>query len=173
LIVHVPKLPYDVVKGPATESILYYGCTIRMPMGWFSKLLCKVFPYKEIGWKEIGEVFYRWTLFKCRWFKVVLHRLHAPNWHEKCHDHPWDFWAFIIRGGYLEMVDPDQNIGGRGKFIGTVPGSGNEIYWRPVGSLLYRSAETRHNVVTKADKPNWSIVVMTPKRREWGIKDCR
>lgn len=142
-------------------------------LGWLVRMLCKVFPYKEIGWQEIDEVFFRWILFKCRWFEICLHRLDAPNWHPQCHDHPWDFYAFILKGGYLEMVDPTQHLGGKGQFWGTVPFSGNEIYLRKSFTLLYRPAEARHNVVTRKNVPNWSIVFMSAKRRQWGIKDCR
>lgn len=146
----------------------------RVPakMNWVVRLLCCLFPYKEIGWQDIDEVFFRWVLVSTPWFKVVLHRLDSERWHSQCHDHPWDFWAFIIKSGYLEILDPKQNVGGRGRCIGTIPGSGNKMYFRPAGSLLYRPAETKHNVLTKQGRPSWSIVIMKPKRRNWGFMEC-
>jgi hypothetical protein len=146
------------------ENLIVYVPKLQ---NWFTNSLCKIFPYKEIGWKEIGEVFYRWTLFECRWFKVVLHKLDAPNWHTHCHDHPWDFLAIILAGGYWEKIDPKQDRRNHGKRVS------EDTYWRSPGSILYRPAESRHNVATPKGAPNWSVVFMTPKKRDWGIKDCR
>ena len=58
--------------------------------------------HKEIGWKPIGEVFYRYQLLKTRWFNVYLHELTAPQWHEQCHDHPGWFVTLLLWPGYLE-----------------------------------------------------------------------
>lgn len=135
-------------------------------LGWLVNRLCKWFTYKELGWKEIDEVFFRWTLWETRWFKVVLHRLEAENWHTKCHDHPWDFLAIILWGGYWEELDPKQRRRNVGRYC-----YGN-TWWRRAGSILYRPAETKHNVVTRRGIPNWSIVIMTNKRRPWGLVSC-
>jgi hypothetical protein len=137
-------------------------------LGWLVKTLCKVFPYKEIGWESIDEVFFRWIVGHLFGYEVCIHRLDAPNWHPHCHDHPWDFWALVFNG-YWERVDPGQKLKGRGypaNYVG-------DVYWRPAFSFLYRKAESRHNVATPIGKPNWSIVVMTAKRRSWGFKECR
>jgi hypothetical protein len=120
---------------------------------WLTRLLCKVFDYKEIGWKEIGETFYRWTILKTPWFRIYLHKLDAPNWHEQCHDHPWDFFAIVIKSGYTEQV-------------------GNKFFWRQAPSFLYRKAEFTHNVKTDVNHPSWSIVLVKNKRRSWGMKGC-
>lgn len=114
-------------------------------------LLTKILPYKEIGWHDIGETFYRFQLLKTRWFNIYLHWLDAPNEHPQCHDHPWDFWAIILKGGYYEF---------------------NNGVWtfRKPGSFLYRPATFAHNVVTP--KPNWSIIFTSAKKREWSMISC-
>jgi len=53
--------------------------------------LRRTFSFKEIGWKDIGEEFTRYALWRTRWFNVYLHELTAPNWHPECHNHPWGF----------------------------------------------------------------------------------
>lgn len=103
-------------------------------------------PHKELGWKDIGEVFTRYTLLKTPLFRVYLHCLYAPRWHPMGHDHPWSFVTLILRGGYLEWTPS-------GKF------------YRPPGSVLHREAEFAHNVITGG--VCWSLVVTGPKRREW------
>lgn len=113
--------------------------------------MISILQRKEIGWKEIGEEFTRYVILKTPWFQILVHRLWCPNWHPKGHDHPWDFMAFIIWGGYWEKSD-------------------DETIWRGMGSLLFRSAEFAHNVAT--DKSvNWSIVITGPKRRDWRFVD--
>jgi hypothetical protein len=135
-----------------------------MKEGWLTKLLCRIFPYKEIGWHDIGEVFYRWRILKLFGYQLYLHRLYAPNWHSQCHDHPWNFWALILSGGYFEKIT------GRNTNHGL--DCGNNTYWRRPGSLLYRPAAFKHNVVTPKNKVNWSLVLMAPKSRDWGFMKC-
>jgi hypothetical protein len=135
-------------------------------INWLVALLCRWFPYKEIGWKDIDEVFFRWTLAQAFGYKLVLHRLDAENWHVNCHDHPWDFLAIVIGPGYYEMLDPKQKIRNKGRDCG------RSVYWRGPLSLLWRPAESKHNVITKPGKPNWSLVLMKPKRRGWGFMTC-
>ena len=123
-------------------------------------LLKFLLPWKEIGWKEIGETFYRFALLKTRWGNVYLHRVDAPAMHPHCHDHPWSFVAILLRGGYSEYSDmwpTGQMTGWR---------------WQRPGSVLYRPAEWRHNVVTIG--PSWSIIITTAKFRDWGFTEtCR
>lgn len=114
-------------------------------------LLCKVLPHDEIGWKDIGEEFTRFTLLKTPWFRVYLHRLKALTQHPECHDHPWAFVTFLLWGGYWEYHAPDWT-------------------WRRPGSVLYRPAEWTHNVVT--DGVSWSLVVTGAKKRRWSFKSC-
>jgi hypothetical protein len=121
-------------------------------LNWAERLLRRYFPHKEIGWKEINEEFTRYTLLTTRWGKVFLHQLYAPIWHPQCHDHPWDFWSIILWNGYLELMD------------------GREKRFNP-GNILYRSAESTHNVITPYGT-SWSLVFVSKKRREWSIKQC-
>ncbi len=102
---------------------------------------------KEMGWSEIGETFTRFVLIETSLFSVFVHRAIAETWHPKCHDHPWDFLALVLRGGYHERT-PD-----------------GETTWRGPGSLLFRRAEFAHN--TKGTW--WSVVFTGPKRRKWSF----
>lgn len=121
------------------------------------KLLRKFLPHKELGWTEIGEKFTRYTLLKLpNWlggFRVFLHQLDCEQWHDKCHDHPWSFITFILKGGYDESTT-----------------DGKTVYRRP-GSILYRPATFAHNVKT-CGKTCWSIVVTTRKVRDWSMFAC-
>lgn len=87
------------------------------------------------------------------------------------HDHPWDFWHMILKGGYYEH---------------TLDGN----FWRGIGYHAKRKAEYVHRVELEEDFwteyngqlvhvvntyneiPSWSLFFRWPKRRTWGlIKD--
>jgi hypothetical protein len=122
------------------------------PRSWFERLL-RYLPYKEIGWQDIGEVFYRYQLVKTRWFNIYLHQLDAPAWHPVgCHDHPWSFVAFLLKGGYLEY-------------------DGQKRTHRYPGQILYRPATWTHDVTTPYGR-SWSLIITGPKSRDWGFKSC-
>ena len=114
-------------------------------------ILRKVLPHKELGWADIEEEFTRFTLFRCPWGAMYLHRLKAQKIPPQCHDHPWSFVTIILKGGYSEFHD-------------------GEWVWRRPGSILYRPAEWSHNVVTR--DVAWSIVFVSRKHREWGFHAC-
>lgn len=118
----------------------------------FEKFLRSHFQWKEIGWKEIGEQFTRYALFKTPWFNVYLHQLNAPNWHPECHDHPWGFVTLLLRRGYLEQI-------------------GSKDFHRYPGQILFRRATFAHNVITPWGT-SWSLVMTTAKSRDWGFVPC-
>lgn len=113
--------------------------------------LLALLPQEEIGWKEIGERFTRYTLAKTPWFRVYLHRLDAPVWHPQGHDHPWDFVAILLRRGYIEKTSEG-------------------IFRRRAGAVLFRPAEFVHNVITDGGT-SWSVIVTGRKRRDWSFVD--
>src|SRR5260370_40658584 len=115
-------------------------------MTYIEKVIRRSFTHKEIGWKEIGEKFTRYTLLKTPWFNVYLHQLSAPKWHSDCHDHPWSFVAILLWRGYLEMV-------------------GDKQFRRYPGMVLYRPAEFAHNVITPYGT-SWSVIFTGPKKRQ-------
>lgn len=122
------------------------------PMSKLRSWLKTKFQHKDLGWKEIGETFTRFALFRCRWFNVYLHYLDAPKWHPECHDHPWGFLSVILWRGYLERMN------------------GKDRRKRP-GMVLWRPAESLHNVITPYGS-SWSLIVTGRKAREWGFKPC-
>lgn len=114
--------------------------------------LVNFLPHRDIGWREIDEEFTRYTLLATRWFTVYLHRLNAPKWHPECHDHPWSFVAILLRRGYMEQIN-------------------GKTHRRRVGSILWRPAETVHNIITPFGV-SWSVILTGPHRRAWGHVKC-
>lgn len=114
--------------------------------------ILNLFPHEDIGWKDINETFFRYTLLKTPWFRVYLHVLDAATPHPECHNHPWSFVTVLLWGGYTEYT--------------------TETGWkrREPGSVLFRPARWTHNVIT--DGVSWSLVFTGPKRHPWGFKTC-
>jgi hypothetical protein len=119
-----------------------------------TEAFCRRFlPHKEIGWWDIGEVFYRYTILKTRWFNVYLHQLDAPNWHPVgCHDHPWWFFTLLLKGGYLEY-------------------NGKKLFHRRPGTILYRPTGFHHDVTTPYGR-SWSLILTGKKTKDWGFLKC-
>lgn len=123
------------------------------PKSWVEKTLRRFLPYKEIGWVDIGEAFFRYQIAKTPWFNIYLHQLDAPEWHPVgCHDHPWWFITFLLRGGYLEY-------------------NGKSLKRRYAGQILYRPADYHHDVTTPYGR-SWSLIITGPKSRNWGFLSC-
>jgi len=115
--------------------------------------ILNLFPHEDIGWKDIGETFIRYTLIKTPWFRVYLHNLIAPIPHPQCHNHPWNFIAVILKGGYLEYT---VDTGWKSRL--------------PL-DILFRPHGWTHNVVTTR-AGMWSLVFTGPKKYSWRLKDC-
>lgn len=136
------------------------------PKSGFEKLIRRFLPFKEIGWQDIGEVFYRYQLLKTRWFNLYLHQLDAPAWHPVgCHDHPWWFITVLLKGGYLEKQSKTffRDAGINMNVV--------TLKRRYPGMILYRGAKHAHDVITPYGR-SWSLVLTGPKSRDWGFLSC-
>jgi hypothetical protein len=92
------------------------------------------------------------------------------------HDHPWNFFTYVLSGGYTErLYDKEQSQLSTEK-------SDFSAFWtpkinkRPPGSLAYRPATAIHQVVTdrtyemsELDKAPFTVCLMTKRRRNWGF----
>lgn len=63
--------------------------------------------------RHIGLVYLRrLILLQTPWFSFYVHWINEPDSDRHLHNHPWNFWSYILRGGYVERVahDPTHNI---------------------------------------------------------------
>lgn len=116
------------------------------------RLLRRWLPFKELGWWEYDEHLTRFIVVKLPWFSVYIHKLVAQQRPPLCHDHPWHFWAIVLGAGYWEEI--------RGQTV-----------WRGPGSVLYRTAKSSHNTITQLGA-NWSIIVVSHRKRSWAKLPC-
>lgn len=106
----------------------------------------------KLGHPECPYVI-RWVL-ETRWFSIRLHKWLGPDDLRSLHDHAWDYWAMVIKGGYVELV---ENVEGVRSLYEMWP-------WKPV----FRKAERRH-AVEPIVLPTWSILLTSSEKREWGF----
>ena len=100
-------------------------------------------------------------------FNITLHKVLVSD-EPKLHDHPWNWGAVILKGGYWEHI-PVYN-----ETTGGVVGSTR--VWRGPGSIRFRKADDLHWLELEKDEngneiPCWSLFFMGKKRKEWGFVD--
>jgi hypothetical protein len=115
------------------------------------KAIARRLPWKQIGgecFKQRGPLMVRYMLLRTRWFNLYLHNFLRSDADRHCHDHPWSFCSLILTEWYVEHTP------------------NGERRFKP-GSVLYHPAEWLHWV--EVAKPMWTLVLVFPKRREWGF----
>ena len=88
-------------------------------------------------------------------FNITLHKILISDEHT-LHNHPWNWGAIILKGGYWEHTP-------EGKF------------WRGPGSIRFRKASDLHYLELAKDKdgneiPCWSLFFMGKQQTDWGFK---
>ncbi len=127
---------------------------------------------KRVITDRTGKVPYliRWYIFlkdrKKFPFNITLHKVLVSD-EPTLHDHPWNWGALIIKGGYWEHI-PLRSA--EGKVVGSTR------VWRGPGSIRFRNADDLHWLELEKDEngneiPCWSLFFMGKKRKEWGFVD--
>ena len=88
-------------------------------------------------------------------FNITLHKILKSD-EPTLHNHPWNWGALIVKGGYWEHTPA-------GKF------------WRGPGSFRFRKSEDLHYLELEKDKdgnelPCWSLFFMGKQKTDWGFK---
>lgn len=95
--------------------------------------------------------FIRYVLFRTPWGGVQIHKWLRPDEDRHTHNHPRAFWTFVLRGGYEEIVAP---------YLG--------LRWE-VGSQHRVPLWRKHRVTKLLRVPTWTLVIVGPKRQDWGF----
>ncbi len=93
--------------------------------------------------------------------RVFLHCIYRKDTDRYPHDHPFDFWTWVVRGGYLEAVYlKGREIGRRA--VGAFADGGHRLLWR-------HHTHTHKILALAGDRPVWTLVVATPLDVPWGF----
>ena len=62
--------------------------------------------------KQDNPMMKRWRLIQTPWFWIYVHFIYREDLDPVMHDHPWNFWRMVLRGGYIEnyVTDPASRI---------------------------------------------------------------
>jgi hypothetical protein len=85
-------------------------------------------------------------------FALYLHRMDGPDSRVTLHDHPWPFLSVILRGGYDELRNYDDDL-------------------VSVERLNVKSATDFHTIVRLHRVPTWTLMFVGRRRRVWGYLD--
>ena len=114
----------------------------------------EVKPKFEFKWRQqlgLAECPYmeRWVL-GLFFFSIRVHHWFRSDDDKYFHDHPWWFWTFVVRGGYLDSTP-----------------TGDEMVKQ--GTFHFRPALHRHTVYIVPEIPTWTICLTGPEMRMWGF----
>jgi hypothetical protein len=60
---------------------------------------------KEIKSKQGVVFFRRYHLFSTPWFHCWIHHIFRADEDRHLHDHPWNFFGVVLKGGYIEETE--------------------------------------------------------------------
>lgn len=88
-------------------------------------------------------------------FNITLHKILMSD-EPTLHNHPWNWGALIVKGGYWEHTSDGK-------------------YWRGAGHIRFRKATDLHYLELEKDKdgneiPCWSLFFMGKQQTDWGFK---
>lgn len=89
-----------------------------------------------------------------RW-ALMLHNMLRKDDTLCHHDHPWNFWTYVLCGGYEEEV--------------ALPNGTVETRMNTPGTILFRPAEHAHCIKSLPAGHCWTLVFRTKRVRDWGF----
>lgn len=60
--------------------------------------------------KQDNPMMTRWRLLQTPWFGLYVHFIYREDLDPYPHDHPWNFWRMVLKGGYIEEYSSDPTI---------------------------------------------------------------
>lgn len=115
----------------------------------------------------------RYIVLKSKWCCIYIHRFMRSDADDP-HDHPWNFFTYVISGGYTEKyykTDVAMRLLKDGRSLWAATSN-----IRKPGSLAYRKATDIHQVVLdrsydmdEIEQAPFTLCVMGPRLRHWGF----
>lgn len=127
--------------------------------------------FKQDIYREDGVLYLvRYKLLSLPFIKIRIHHILISD-NDCLHDHPWDFFSCILKGGYWEHYDQIELQYPEGKKVF------RKSKWYGRGSILFRKAEWIHRLELPHGKskdnyrciPAWTLVIHFKTRRQWGF----
>lgn len=123
---------------------------------WLQRLVDRLFSHEVIDGAECFPEphFHRWTLARLPGGPAAyLHHFKSSDHWPNPHDHPKTFISIGLKGEYNEY-----------SFDGDRP----EMHHFKAPWIRKFPPEHKHQIMLIQHKPVWTLVLVGPKRREWG-----
>jgi hypothetical protein len=92
-------------------------------------------------------------------YNVFLHKFLKSD-PDDVHDHPWNYFTIILKGGYWEWIPVFNTLGE--KFS-------EYRVWRGPGSFRFGGMNNYHRIELEPGVNAWTLFFVGPKKREWGF----
>lgn len=115
------------------------------------QLVKKLFLVKEIKSKTGDLHFRRWRLLSTPLFNIYIHNIYKADEDIHLHDHPWNYFNLILKGGYYEKTVNNTNL--------MVPGKYSFRKCTTLHKIEYLISPTISLFITGRSKRTWGYVV--------------
>jgi hypothetical protein len=92
-------------------------------------------------------------------YNIFLHKFLKSD-PDDVHDHPWNYFTIILKGGYWEWIPVFNTLGE--KFS-------EYRVWRGPGSFRFGGMNNYHRIELEPSVNAWTLFFVGPKKREWGF----
>jgi len=115
------------------------------------------------GRKEGVEYLTRLYLINTPWFGLKIHWFHAPDPDEHCHDHPWWFISFLLKGMYQEKRQTFIGVGHNAWIM-----SRETEKQRGRFSFAFRRSTDVHRI-TMCTRECKTLILNGPRTKSWAF----
>jgi hypothetical protein len=106
------------------------------------------------NYDDEGNYLTRWRIIQTPWFAFYLHRFDGPDPRPTLHDHPFNFTAVVLRGGYVERRLDRSTL---------------EVNENHVIRFFNRvKSGDAHSIKSLLRYPTWTFLFVGRRVRQWG-----
>ncbi len=122
---------------------------------------CKIYDIADVD--DPTQIYLRrYRIIQTPWCALYLHKINLDDGDRCIHDHPYNFFSLVLRGGYEEIVDKCPYPDGAE--------CEDEIRTWGAGSLHWMKAEWFHRITALNRTPTWTLLFVGRRRRKWGFR---
>lgn len=98
-----------------------------------------------------------WILPRNPWFNIYLHNIRKSDDDRALHDHMYLNLSVLLRGGYIEVTEPEGPTGPSLLTPFKAP------------TLIARKGSKAHRLIIEEGNTAWTLFITGPRYREWGF----
>lgn len=99
----------------------------------------------------------RLRIVQTPWFGFYVHWVYLPDKDRDPHDHPWNFWSFVARGGYTEAITDSPEA------------LDNQRIEQHKRFSLHRMSTGRAHAISLLEPRTITVLLVGRRSRDWGF----